>query len=78
LAAEEKTPFQFWKLFSSLKQFPGNGSKHTFSYQNRNGDHICYISDLSKMYTHFSGWTITKDLKTTFTEVYKAWMLKKT
>ena len=26
------------------------------------GDHICYISDLSKMKAHYPGWTITKSL----------------
>ena len=28
--------------------------------QNRAGDHICYISDLSKMKAHYPGWDITK------------------
>lgn len=30
--------------------------------ENRVGDHICYISDLTKMQTHFPGWRITVSL----------------
>lgn len=39
----------------------------TLRYQykdvNRVGDHICYISDLSKLYSHFPGWRLEYDLK---------------
>jgi CDP-paratose 2-epimerase len=38
------------------------------------GDHICYISDLSKMRAHYPKWDITKDLKTTFNEIFEAWL----
>ena len=30
--------------------------------QNREGDHICYISDLSKMKAHYPSWNISKSL----------------
>ena len=40
--------------------------------QNRSGDHICYISDLSKMKAHYPGWDITKSLEDVFTEIYQA------
>jgi CDP-paratose 2-epimerase len=40
--------------------------------QNRAGDHICYISDLSKMKAHYPGWDITKTLDDVFAEIYKA------
>lgn len=37
------------------------GKKITTRYvdQNRVGDHICYLSDLTKLQTHFSDWRIT-------------------
>ena len=41
--------------------------------QNRSGDHICYISDLSKMKAHYPKWDITKDLRTTFEEIHESW-----
>ena len=30
--------------------------------QNRKGDHICYISDLTKISRHFPDWRIENDL----------------
>ena len=51
-----------------------SGMKMTYEYidENRKGDHICYISDLSKMKSHYPRWTITKGLKTTFEEIFLA------
>ena len=55
-----------------------SGKKMIYEYvdQNRAGDHICYISDLSKMKSHYPSWDITKDLKTTFQEIFQSWQGK--
>jgi CDP-paratose 2-epimerase len=47
------------------------GKKLEYEYveQNRKGDHICYISDLSKMKGHFPGWGISKSLADIFKEI---------
>ena len=51
-----------------------SGRKMNWEYveQNRAGDHICYISDLSKMKAHYPGWDITKTLEDVFQEIYEA------
>lgn len=56
-----------------------SGKKMNFEYvdQNRAGDHICYISDLSKMRAHYPGWDITKTLDNVFSEIYQAMATKK-
>ena len=41
--------------------------------KNREGDHICYISNLSKMKSHYPEWDITKSLYDVFGEIYEAW-----
>lgn len=48
--------------------------KMQFEYvdKNREGDHICYISDLSKMKAHYPGWDVTKSLDNVFEEIYAA------
>ena len=53
-----------------------SGKKMVWEYvdQNRAGDHICYISDLSKMRAHFPGWDITKTLDDIFEEIHASWM----
>ena len=47
------------------------GRKVNFTYveQNRIGDHICYISDLRKLRSHFPGWNITRSLRDICTEI---------
>ena len=39
----------------------------------REGDHICYISDLRKMKQHYPNWTLTKSLDDIFDELVAAW-----
>ncbi len=52
-----------------------SGKKMHFEYvdKNREGDHICYISDLRKMKAHYPGWDITKTLDDAFDEMVAAW-----
>jgi CDP-paratose 2-epimerase len=41
--------------------------------KNREGDHICYISDLTKMRAHYPEWDITKSLDDIFAEIHRSW-----
>lgn len=59
-----------FKLIESISGIPMD---HVYVDENRMGDHICYISDLSKMRAHYPKWDITKDLKSTFVEIYESW-----
>jgi len=47
------------------------GRKLDYDYveQNRAGDHICYISDLSKMHAHFPRWQVTRSLQNIVEEI---------
>ncbi len=52
-----------------------SGKKMSYEYidRNRKGDHICYVSDLSKTKGHYPGWILTKNLHMIFEEIYDAW-----
>jgi CDP-paratose 2-epimerase len=63
-----------FKLVESISRKP---MKYRYSEQNRIGDHVCYISDQRKMKEHFPQWQITKNLETTFREIYEAWLYRK-
>jgi CDP-paratose 2-epimerase len=41
--------------------------------KNREGDHVCYISDLSKIKSHYPDWSITKTLDDIFDEIHESW-----
>jgi CDP-paratose 2-epimerase len=64
------------EAFDLIASISGKAMKHEYVEQNRQGDHICYISNLDKMKTHYPSWGITKDLKTTFQEIYHSWLAR--
>jgi CDP-paratose 2-epimerase len=62
------------EAFKLIESISGKEMIYEYVDQNRAGDHICYISDLTKMRTHYPSWNISKDLKTTFEEIHQAWL----
>ena len=44
-----------------LRDF-GFDLEYRYEERNRTGDHICYISDLSKLRSHFPGWQMEFDI----------------
>lgn len=55
-----------------------SGKKMIYEYvdQARQGDHICYISNLDKMRKHYPMWDIRIDLFQTVKEIHDAWKTK--
>jgi CDP-paratose 2-epimerase len=45
-----------------IEDMTGKKLDATYSEKNRIGDHICYISDLTKLKSHYPSWEITKSL----------------
>lgn len=61
------------EAFDLVAEISGKKMLYDYVDDSRKGDHICYISDLAKMKRHYPGWTITKNLRTTFVEICEAW-----
>lgn len=55
--------------FDLIEHLTGKKVNWEYVDQNRIGDHICYISDLSKLKTHFPEWDITKSITDIFQEI---------
>jgi CDP-paratose 2-epimerase len=62
------------EAFSLISEISGKSMRYEYVDQNRQGDHICYISNLAKIKAHYPGWEITKDIPTIFYEIYESWM----
>ena len=62
------------EAFDLIASISGKPMLHEYIDQNRQGDHICYISNLEKMKAHYPGWSITKSILTTFQEIHQAWI----
>jgi CDP-paratose 2-epimerase len=60
------------EAFERIAELSGKKMQYEYIDKNREGDHICYISDLSKMKAHFPGWDITKSIDDVFAEIYQA------
>ena len=65
------------EAFSRVAALSGRKMNYEYVDQNRAGDHICYMSDLSKMKAHYPGWDITKTLDDVFGEIYQAMAAKR-
>ena len=60
------------EAFALAEKFSGKPQVYTYVAENRQGDHICYYSDLRKMRAHYPGWNLTKSLETTVGEIVAA------
>jgi CDP-paratose 2-epimerase len=61
------------EAFDRVEQLTGRAMRWEYVDQHREGDHICYISDLSRFRGHYPSWDITKSLDAIFREVIDAW-----
>jgi len=61
------------EAFEIAESLTGKKQKWTYVEENRIGDHVCYVSDLTKMKAHYPGWEITKSLRDVFTEIAESW-----
>lgn len=50
----------------------GHQLQYQYKDENRVGDHICYISDLSKIKSHFPGWKLEYDLPAILSGIVEA------
>jgi CDP-paratose 2-epimerase len=54
-----------------VESLTGKKFRTEYTDQNRKGDHICYISDLSKMRAHYPGWNVSVSLPAIIEEIVR-------
>lgn len=64
------------EAFKIVESITGKETRWIYSDVNREGDHICYYSDLHKARSDYPNWDITKDLQTTFEEIVEGWQCR--
>jgi len=55
-----------------IREIGGYEVKWTYDEQNRIGDHICYISNLAKLKSHYPKWSVTRSLSDIVLEMIEA------
>ncbi|WP_375415781.1 NAD-dependent epimerase/dehydratase family protein [uncultured Hymenobacter sp.] len=53
------------------EEITGNKISHSYSAQNRVGDHIWYVSDVSRFQQHYPGWRFEYGLTATLTQIFE-------
>jgi CDP-paratose 2-epimerase len=61
------------EAFRSIERISGKPMVSEYADRAREGDHICYISNLDKMTQHYPQWGITKSLEAIIEEIYASW-----
>lgn len=61
------------EAFARVESMTGNKMLTEYCDAPREGDHICYISDLRKIKAHYPKWALTKSLVDIFTEIVESW-----
>jgi CDP-paratose 2-epimerase len=61
------------EAFDRAGQLTGKQSAYEYLDKHREGDHICYISDLSAMRRDYPEWEIRKSLDDIFEEIVRSW-----
>ena len=61
------------EAFRAVEALTSKPMRYEYVEKNREGDHICYISDLSKMRTHYPSWDISVPLPRIFEEIAASW-----
>jgi CDP-paratose 2-epimerase len=61
------------EAFLMTQNITGEAMQYRYVDENRNGDHLCYYSDLRKMKSHYPAWKITKALPAIIEEIAASW-----
>jgi len=61
------------EAFAITEKFTGKKQVYEYVDKNRDGDHICYYSDLRKMKAHYPNWDITMSLEKTVQQIAESW-----
>ena len=61
------------EAFAIAEEYSGKKQVYEYVDKNREGDHICYYSDLRKMKSHYPNWGITISLTETIRQIVESW-----
>lgn len=61
------------EAFEIVSSFSGKKMLYKYDEKNREGDHICYYSDLTKIKSHYPDWDISITLEETIGQIVHSW-----
>jgi CDP-paratose 2-epimerase len=64
------------EAFEQVEDLTGRKMHYEYIDKNRAGDHICYISNLARLQSHYPRWKITRSLTDIFREIIDSWKVR--
>ncbi|MCB9079347.1 MAG: NAD-dependent epimerase/dehydratase family protein [Anaerolineaceae bacterium] len=64
------------EAFEIVAALTGKKMQYEYVAKHREGDHICYYSNLAKIQQHFPNWSITKSVEAILKEVVESWQVR--
>jgi len=64
------------EAFARVEALTGKAMSHEYLDKPREGDHICYISNLAKFKSHYPEWDLSKSLDDIFSEIVESWRVR--
>lgn len=61
------------EAFTLTESFSGKAQVFEYVDKNREGDHICYYSNLQKMKAHYPNWDVTITIEETIGQIVESW-----
>jgi CDP-paratose 2-epimerase len=61
------------EAFEMVESVSGKSMKYEYVETPRQGDHICYISDLRRLRGHYPDWRLTRSLDDILREIVTSW-----
>ena len=61
------------EAFAITESFSGKAQVFEYVDKNREGDHICYYSNLQKMKAHYPNWDVTISIEETIGQIVESW-----
>lgn len=64
------------EAFQMVEAASGKAMRCEYNDKNREGDHICYISNLAKVRAHYPTWNISIPLEQIVMQIYRSWLTR--
>ena len=64
------------EAFDMVEALSGKKMTYEYTQAHREGDHICYISNMARFKSQYPGWQITRSLDDIVREIIDAWKLR--
>ena len=76
LGGERQNSCSILEAFDMVEEMTGKKMNYEYVDKNREGDHICYISNVSRFKSHYPRWEISKSLDEIIGEIVDEWKVR--